>query len=173
MITASHNAALAKQFGLESIPDSVQRLQQMIAKRDGNIEDFAKLISLDSELSARVLRAANPRAKCVEDYVATTVEEALQRRAAEASVSNTHGRGVRRSARASSGSLFNAKTQVAETPPSRIRINPWRSVCAWRVMTGRSSGRSSPWRLAPRAMPVPPTSRYFQVASKARGVALK
>lgn len=68
-----------KQFGLESIPESVKRLTQMISKRDGNIEDFAKLISLDSELTARLLRAANPRAKTVEDYVATTVEEALQR----------------------------------------------------------------------------------------------
>jgi CheY-specific phosphatase CheX len=70
---------ITKQFGLESVPASVQRLQQMIAKRDGNMEDFAKLISLDAELSARLLRAANPRAKTVEDYVATTVEEALQR----------------------------------------------------------------------------------------------
>lgn len=70
---------IAKKFGLDSIPDSVKRLTQMIAKRDGNMEDFAKLISLDAELTARLLRAANPRAKTVEDYVATTVEEALQR----------------------------------------------------------------------------------------------
>jgi len=79
MLPAPHPDAFAKQFGLDSIPASVQRLQQMIAKRDGNLEDFARLISLDSELTARLLRAANPRAKCVEDYVATTVEEALQR----------------------------------------------------------------------------------------------
>lgn len=79
MSNASQSDAVAKQFGLESIPESVLRLQQMITKRDGNMEDFAKLISQDSQLSARLLRAANPRAKTVEDYVATTVEEALQR----------------------------------------------------------------------------------------------
>ncbi len=79
MNPVTQTEAVAKQFGLDSIPASVQRLQQMIAKRDGNMEDFAKLIALDSELTARVLRAANPRAKTVEDYVATTVEEALQR----------------------------------------------------------------------------------------------
>lgn len=79
MSQAAKSEAFSKLFGLESIPESVQRLQQMIAKRDGNMEDFAKLISLDAELSARLLRAANPRAKTVDDYVATTVEEALQR----------------------------------------------------------------------------------------------
>jgi CheY-specific phosphatase CheX len=79
MSQSTQAEAITKQFGLESIPDSVKRLTQMISKRDGNIEDFAKLISLDSELTTRLLRAANPRAKTVEDYVATTVEEALQR----------------------------------------------------------------------------------------------
>jgi CheY-specific phosphatase CheX len=70
---------IARKFGLEALPESVKRLTQMIAKRDGNTEDFARLISQDSDLAARLLRAANPRAKSVEDYVATTVEEALQR----------------------------------------------------------------------------------------------
>jgi len=79
MANTTQPESIAKQFGLESIPASVQRLQQMIAKRDGNMEDFAKLITLDSDLTARLLRAANPRAKSAEDYVATTVEEALQR----------------------------------------------------------------------------------------------
>jgi CheY-specific phosphatase CheX len=70
---------IARKFGLESLPESVQRLTQMIAKRDGNAEDFIKLVEQDAQLSARVIRAANPRAKSEEDYTFTTVEEALHR----------------------------------------------------------------------------------------------
>ncbi len=69
----------AKKFGLESVPESVQRLNQLLAKRDASTEDFAKLVSQDKDLAARLLRAANPRAESEADYVTTTVEEALQR----------------------------------------------------------------------------------------------
>jgi hypothetical protein len=37
------------KFGLESIPESVQRLNQLLAKRDASTDDFAKLISQDKE----------------------------------------------------------------------------------------------------------------------------
>jgi CheY-specific phosphatase CheX len=79
MTIAPQSEAIAKQFGLESIPESVQRLNQLLQKRDASIDDFAKLISQDKDLAARVLRAANPRAESEADYVTTTVEEALQR----------------------------------------------------------------------------------------------
>lgn len=71
--------AIAQQFGLEAIPESVQRLNQLLNKRDAGTDDFAKLINQDKDLAARVLRAANPRAESEADYVTTTVEEALQR----------------------------------------------------------------------------------------------
>ena len=71
---------IAKQFGLESIPESVKRLNQLLTRCDAtDTDDFAKLVNLDAELTRRVLRAANPRAECEEDYGITTVEEALQR----------------------------------------------------------------------------------------------
>jgi len=70
---------IAKKFGLESVPESVKRLTEMVSKRGASIEDFAKIVSQDKELSERLLRAANPRAARKEDYRATTVEEALQR----------------------------------------------------------------------------------------------
>lgn len=70
---------IAKKFGLESVPESVQRLNQLLSKRDASTEDIAKLVAQDKELSARLLRAANPRAESEADYVTTTVEEALQR----------------------------------------------------------------------------------------------
>ncbi|MFO1511420.1 MAG: chemotaxis protein CheX [Verrucomicrobiota bacterium] len=79
MIPASQAEEVAKRFGIESVPESVQRLNQLIAKRDADVEDFAKLINQDKDLAARLLRAANPRAETEADYVATTVEEALQR----------------------------------------------------------------------------------------------
>jgi len=70
---------LAKKFGLAPLPESVKRLAQLIAKREASTEDIAKIISPDKELTARLLRAANPRASNPDEYVATTVEEALQR----------------------------------------------------------------------------------------------
>ena len=70
---------MARKFGLESVPESVRRLTAMISKRGANMEDFAKIVSQDADLSARLLRAANPRASCPADYRTTTVEDALQR----------------------------------------------------------------------------------------------
>ncbi|MGC3960362.1 MAG: chemotaxis protein CheX [Verrucomicrobiota bacterium] len=75
----SQAEAIAQQFGLDAIPESVQRLNQLLGKRDAGTDDFAKLINQDKDLAARVLRAANPRAESEADYVTTTVEEALQR----------------------------------------------------------------------------------------------
>lgn len=79
MSTPAASEDFAKKFGLESIPESVQRLNQLLAKRDASTEDIAKLVSQDKDLAARLLRAANPRAESEADYVTTTVEEALQR----------------------------------------------------------------------------------------------
>lgn len=74
-----HAADLAKKFGLEAVPESVKRLTEMISKRGANMEDFAKIVAQDNDLSERLLRAANPRATCKAEYRATTVEDALQR----------------------------------------------------------------------------------------------
>jgi CheY-specific phosphatase CheX len=79
MAITTQTEDIAKKFGLESVPESVQRLNQLLSKRDASTEDIAKLISQDKELAARLLRAANPRAESEADYVTTTVEEALQR----------------------------------------------------------------------------------------------
>jgi CheY-specific phosphatase CheX len=70
---------IVKKFGIESVPESVKRLTAMIAKRGANMEDFAKIVAQDNDLSERLLRAANPKASCKAEYRATTVEDALQR----------------------------------------------------------------------------------------------
>ena len=71
---------IAKQFGLEAVPDSVKRLHLLLDKcEQTDVDDFARLVNTDAELTKRVLRAANPRAACEEDYGITTVEDALQR----------------------------------------------------------------------------------------------
>lgn len=79
MPAAIQDDAIAKQFGLEAIPESVKRLSQLLSKRDANVEDVAKFISQDKDLTARLLRAANPRAESEEDFTTTTVEDALAR----------------------------------------------------------------------------------------------
>ena len=71
--------AYVKKLGLEPVSDNVKRLTEMIAKRGADLEDFAKIVAQDPELSERLLRAANPRATRKEDYKATTVEAAVQR----------------------------------------------------------------------------------------------
>ncbi len=71
---------IAKQFGLESIPESVKRLNQLLSKCDAmDTDDFAKLVNKDPDLAQRLLRAANPRAESEDDYGITTVEDAVQR----------------------------------------------------------------------------------------------
>ncbi len=70
---------IARRYGLEPIPDSVRRLTQMVANRDSSTDEFAVIISKDKDLSARVLKAANPRAADESEYTATTVEEVLMR----------------------------------------------------------------------------------------------
>ncbi len=70
---------LAKCYGLESVPESVRRLGKLVSQPDASTEDVAKLISSDKGFTARLLRAANPRAASEADYSCTTVEEALQR----------------------------------------------------------------------------------------------
>lgn len=62
---------------MECVPESVQRLQQLLAKRNASTEDFARLVIQDKDLAARLLSAPNPRAESEADYTTTTVEEAL------------------------------------------------------------------------------------------------
>jgi CheY-specific phosphatase CheX len=70
---------LAKRYGLEPVPESVARLTDLVARQESNLELIAKIISQDPALTARLLRAANPRAASEEDYGTTTVEDALLR----------------------------------------------------------------------------------------------
>jgi chemotaxis protein CheX len=69
----------AKRYGLDSISESVRRLGQLVSNPDATTEEIAKVIGKDQDFTARLLRAANPKAETEADYVATTVEEALQR----------------------------------------------------------------------------------------------
>ena len=77
--TASQSEAIAKRYGLEAVPESVRRLGQMVSRPDATTEEIARLIGQDKDFTARLLRAANPRATDPEDYTTTTVEDALQR----------------------------------------------------------------------------------------------
>jgi len=70
---------IARQFGLEAIPEGVRRVTELVASQDASTAEIAKIISQDKELTARVLRAANPRAEDECDYTITTVETAVMR----------------------------------------------------------------------------------------------
>ncbi len=75
----SKEEEIARSYGLEPIPESVQRLTKMVAKQNADLEEFARLIATEQALTDRLLRAANPRAETIADYTCTTVEGALAR----------------------------------------------------------------------------------------------
>ena len=70
---------IAKRYGLEAIPESVRRLGMLVSRQDACTDEVAKLICQDKELTARLLRVANPKAETEADYMITTVAAALQR----------------------------------------------------------------------------------------------
>lgn len=70
---------LATKFGIEAIPDNVRRLAQLVSRQTAPREEIAQLICEDKNLLSRLLRAANPRATCEDDYVVTSVESAVMR----------------------------------------------------------------------------------------------
>ena len=73
------SAALARQYGLEAIPECVARLTELVARQDADLDHLAKVISQDPELTSRLLRAANPRSQDESEYGVTTVDGALMR----------------------------------------------------------------------------------------------
>lgn len=70
---------LAKRFGFEPTPESVVRLTKMLARQDAGLDEIAAVIAQEQGLTARLLRAANPRAASERDYDITSVEQALMR----------------------------------------------------------------------------------------------
>jgi chemotaxis protein CheX len=79
MTIAGKAEDIAKRWGLEAIPENIRRLTQLVSRQDATTEELAKVIAQDKELTARLLRAANPRATNEEDYAVTSAEEALMR----------------------------------------------------------------------------------------------
>jgi CheY-specific phosphatase CheX len=78
-MSTSAQEQIAKNFGLEEVPESVKLLTQMILVRGADIHDFGAVIEKDKALTARLLKIANPRAVDEFDYNITTVDGALQR----------------------------------------------------------------------------------------------
>jgi chemotaxis protein CheX len=70
---------IAARYGLEPVPDSVIRLTQLVAQQNAELDQVARVIEQDKALTARLLRAANPRDDDEADYGITTVDDALMR----------------------------------------------------------------------------------------------
>jgi chemotaxis protein CheX len=68
-----------RNYGLESVPESVRRLTKLVASQNASTEEIAKVISSDKELTTQLLRAANPSADHPSEYTVVTVEDALMR----------------------------------------------------------------------------------------------
>jgi CheY-specific phosphatase CheX len=70
---------LARLYGIAAIPESVLRLTQLLARQDCCVDEIVRVIEKEPDLSARLLRVANPRASDKSKYTVSTVEEALVR----------------------------------------------------------------------------------------------
>lgn len=70
---------IASSIGLEAVPENVRSLTSLVSRQDAPMDDIAKLICKDKELTARLLRAANPRASSEDEYNVTSVDAALMR----------------------------------------------------------------------------------------------
>lgn len=79
MPEASDYNELARRYGLEAIPASVVRLTQLVSRQDAGLDEIAAFIAEDPRLSSRILRIANPSAKCEAEYTIETVQQALMR----------------------------------------------------------------------------------------------
>lgn len=70
---------IATANGFQDLPANVRSLTDLVSRQDAPLQDIAKLICADKDLTRRLLGAANPRATCEEDYTITTVDGALMR----------------------------------------------------------------------------------------------
>ena len=70
---------LARRYGFEPAPPSVQRLTRLIAGQTSDLAEITDAIRSDPALVTRLLRVANPHATCEEEYTVETVEHAVLR----------------------------------------------------------------------------------------------
>lgn len=70
---------VARRYGLEPVPESVARLTKLVASQDADIDEIAKVIEKDKNLTSRLLRAANRGTTDERDYDITSVDQALMR----------------------------------------------------------------------------------------------
>jgi len=76
---AGMHTELMRRFGLEGTPESVTRLTQLIAGRDSDLDELARVIDQDPHLRRRLLRAANPGVGSEAQFMIETAGEALMR----------------------------------------------------------------------------------------------
>src|SRR5579871_6587927 len=71
--------AIIHSYDLPQVPESVRQITQIVARQNSFIEEIAAIVKDDGELTAQLLRAANPRAQDASEYSITTVRDALRR----------------------------------------------------------------------------------------------
>jgi CheY-specific phosphatase CheX len=70
---------VARKYGLEPISASVLRLTKLVASQDADLDQIGRVIQQDKNLTAVLLRQANPGINNPADYDITSVEQALLR----------------------------------------------------------------------------------------------
>lgn len=79
MSEATSYQDLARRYGFAPKLESASRLTQLVARQDSDVDEIVKVINKDPVLRERLLRAANPDAENVADYIVENVEDALLR----------------------------------------------------------------------------------------------
>lgn len=72
-------AELARRYGFDPVPESVNRLTQLVAQQYADLDEIVGVIQSDPSLAARLLRVANPHATCEAEYTVDSVEHAVMR----------------------------------------------------------------------------------------------
>jgi CheY-specific phosphatase CheX len=71
--------ALAKRYGFAPAPESVMRLTKLVADQYADLDEIARVIEGDRNLTTRLLRVANHNAVCEAEYTVDSVEQAIMR----------------------------------------------------------------------------------------------
>jgi len=66
-----------RRFGLEPIPEGVERLTKLLARQNAHLDTVTDIVRDDKLLTLRLLRSANPHASRPEEYTITTVKNAV------------------------------------------------------------------------------------------------
>ena len=129
---------VARRYGLEPVPESVARLTKLVASQDADIDEIAKVIEKDKNLTSRLLRAANRGATDERDYDITSVDQALLRNGMGCVLLLAMGDPLMRAVAKTFQTMLSLKAEMVN--PARIKPFEGEHVLGSVEFSGKASG---------------------------------